>query len=250
MYTTVWTNAPSVARALSGKTCTHADAHEAVAHGVKPDGTFASSDHAAYPPRLNQALADAIATHVSDGNTAALRSAAPAVTIAQADVPETPLVYNAFEHTPNTDTAGHSVATLNRATATPSYVDSWPAHIAELAEATELHFVCPKACAELNAHKLMSDRKTVVYTKYTDKDGVRKAIEPKGIKEALNSLQKDQWLLAIERELDNLLAHNAFHYVPVKDVLRKGKRIMRNVWIFKIKADDKGALSTTGATSE
>ena len=36
------------------------------------------------------------------------------------------------------------------------------------------------------------DRRTVVY--YTP-DGVAKAIEPKGVKEALSSLQRDQWVI-------------------------------------------------------
>jgi len=72
------------------------------------------------------------------------------------------------------------------------------------------------------------DRKTVVY--YTA-DGVAHAIEPKGIKEALASLQHEQWRLAIERELDNLHGHGAFHLVPKAEALRQGKRIMRMTWV-------------------
>ena len=83
------------------------------------------------------------------------------------------------------------------------------------------------------------DRKEVVY--YTD-NGVARALEPRGIKEALSSLQKDQWMLAIEKEMDNLRAHDAFHYVPVKEVLAQGKKILRMTWVFKIKTLDKGAL--------
>ena len=83
------------------------------------------------------------------------------------------------------------------------------------------------------------DRKEVVY--YTD-NGVARALEPRGIKEALSSLQKDQWMLAIEKEMDNLRAHDAFHYVPVKEVLAQGKKILRMTWVFKIKTLDNGAL--------
>ena len=75
------------------------------------------------------------------------------------------------------------------------------------------------------------DRKTVVY--YTP-DGVAHAIEPKGIKEALASLQHDQWRLAVERELDNLHGHGAFHLVPKAEALRAGKRIMRMTWVFEL----------------
>jgi hypothetical protein len=86
------------------------------------------------------------------------------------------------------------------------------------------------------------DRKEVVY--YTDR-GVARALEPRGIKEALNSLQKDQWMLAIEKEMDNLRAHDAFHYVPVKEALTQGKKIMRMTWVFKIKTLDSGALASS-----
>ena len=87
--------------------------------------------------------------------------------------------------------------------------------------------------------KFSIDRKEVVY--YTD-SGVTHALEPRGIKEALTSLQRDQWLLAIDKEMDNLRAHDAFHYVPVKEVLAQGKKIMRMTWVFKIKTLDTGAL--------
>jgi hypothetical protein len=73
--------------------------------------------------------------------------------------------------------------------------------------------------------KFSIDRKEVVY--HTD-SGVVHALEPRGVKEALASLQRDQWMLAIEKEMDNLRAHDAFHYVPVKEALAQGKKIMRN----------------------
>ena len=87
--------------------------------------------------------------------------------------------------------------------------------------------------------KFSIDRKEVAY--HTG-NGVVHALEPRGIKEALTSLQRDQWLLAIEKEMDNLRAHDAFHYVPVKEVLAQGKKIMRMTWVFKIKTLDTGAL--------
>ena len=85
--------------------------------------------------------------------------------------------------------------------------------------------------------KFSIDRKEVVY--HSD-NGVVHALEPRGIKEALTSLQRDQWILAIEKEMDNLRAHDAFHYVPVKEVLAQGKKIMRMTWVFKIKTLDTG----------
>jgi len=47
--------------------------------------------------------------------------------------------------------------------------------------------------------KFSIDRKEVVY--HTG-SGVIHALEPRGIKEALTSLQRDQWMLAIEKEMD------------------------------------------------
>ena len=85
--------------------------------------------------------------------------------------------------------------------------------------------------------KFSIDRKEVVY--HTD-SGVVHALEPRGIKEALTSLQRDQWMLAIDKEMDNLRAHDAFHYVPVKEALAQGKKIMRMTWVFKIKTLDTG----------
>ena len=92
--------------------------------------------------------------------------------------------------------------------------------------------------------KFSIDRKEVVY--FTD-SGVVNALEPRGIKEALTSLQRDQWILAIEKEMDNLRAHDAFHYVPVKEALAQGKKIMRMTWVFKIKTLDSGALDKFAA---
>ena len=76
------------------------------------------------------------------------------------------------------------------------------------------------------------DRKTVVY--FTS-DGVATAIEPKSVKEALRSLQSDQWITAIAVEVDNLRSHSAFHLVPRSEPLSKGKKIMRLTFVFKIK---------------
>ena len=84
------------------------------------------------------------------------------------------------------------------------------------------------------------DRKTVVY--YTP-DGVVRAIEPKGIKEAMQSLQAAQWKIAIDKELDNLRSHHAFHYVTRKSVMERGKRVLRMVWVFKIKTQEDGSLN-------
>jgi hypothetical protein len=76
------------------------------------------------------------------------------------------------------------------------------------------------------------DRKTVVY--FTS-DGVATAIEPKSVREALKSLQADQWINAIAVEVDNLRSHSAFHLVPRSEPLSKGKKIMRLTFVFKIK---------------
>jgi hypothetical protein len=93
--------------------------------------------------------------------------------------------------------------------------------------------------------KFSIDRKEVVY--HTG-SGVVHALEPRGIKEALTSLQRDQWMLAIEKEMANLRAHDAFHYVPVKEALAQGKKIMRMTWVFKIKTHDTGALDKFSRT--
>ena len=54
-------------------------------------------------------------------------------------------------------------------------------------------------------------KRTVVY--YTD-TGVARVIEPKSVKDALNSLQADQWIMAIDAEVANLRSHSAYHLVP------------------------------------
>ena len=122
-----------------------------------------------------------------------------------------------------------------------------PANATELDEAREVYIFEPldadgdvhPALRLASARRVAPDRKTVVY--FTE-DGVAKAIEPKGVKEALSSLQSDQWRLAIDREIDNLKTHGAFHLVPVRDVLARGKRILRMTWVFKIKIDEGGRL--------
>ena len=48
-------------------------------------------------------------------------------------------------------------------------------------------------------------------------------------------MQCDQWVNAIHVELDNLRSHGAFHLVPRSEPLKKGKRIMRLTFVFKIK---------------
>ena len=78
------------------------------------------------------------------------------------------------------------------------------------------------------------DRKTVIF--YTP-DGVAKAIEPKSVRDALKSLQSDQWIQAIAVEIDNMRSHSAFHLVPRSEPLSKGKRILRLTFVFKIKVN-------------
>ena len=75
-------------------------------------------------------------------------------------------------------------------------------------------------------------RRTVVY--YTD-TGVARVIEPKSVKDALNSLQADQWIMAIDAEVANLRSHSAYHLVPRSEPLQKGKRILRLTFVFKVK---------------
>ena len=75
-------------------------------------------------------------------------------------------------------------------------------------------------------------RRTVVY--YTD-TGVARVIEPKSVKDALNSLQSDQWIMAIDAEVANLRSHSAYHLVPRSEPLQKGKRILRLTFVFKVK---------------
>ena len=47
----------------------------------------------------------------------------------------------------------------------------------------------------------------------------------------------------MEKEMDNLKGHDAFHYVTAASVLAKGKRILRMTWVFKIKIDAEGRLN-------
>ena len=82
------------------------------------------------------------------------------------------------------------------------------------------------------ARHVTSSRKTVVYY---DSNGVAQAIEPKNVTEALRSLQSDQWIIAINVELENLKSHGAFHLVPISEPLAKGKKIMRMTYVFKVK---------------
>ena len=82
------------------------------------------------------------------------------------------------------------------------------------------------------ARQVTSSRKTVVYY---DSNGVAQAIEPKNVAEALRSLQSDQWIIAINVELENLKSHGAYHLVPISEPLSKGKKILRMTYVFKVK---------------
>ena len=75
-------------------------------------------------------------------------------------------------------------------------------------------------------------KRTVVY--YTD-TGVARVIEPKSVKDALNSLQADQWIIAIDAEVANLRSHSAYHLVPRSEPLQRNKRILRLTFVFKVK---------------
>ena len=82
------------------------------------------------------------------------------------------------------------------------------------------------------ARQVTSSRKTVVYY---DSNGIAQAIEPKNVTEALRSLQSDQWIIAINVELENLKSHGAYHLVPISEPLSKGKKILRMTYVFKVK---------------
>ena len=85
------------------------------------------------------------------------------------------------------------------------------------------------------ARTVTATRRTVVY--YTP-DGVARAIEPKNVKEALNSLEHDQWVNAINVEIENLKSHGAYHLVPASEPLAKGKKILNMTFVFKIKVKE------------
>ena len=88
------------------------------------------------------------------------------------------------------------------------------------------------ACLAAKSGRGTVERRTVVY--YTD-TGVARVIEPKSVKDALNSLQSDQWVTAIDAEVANLRSHSAYHLVPRSEPLSQGKRIMRLTFVFKVK---------------
>ena len=96
------------------------------------------------------------------------------------------------------------------------------------------------ALLAVKAKQVVASRKTVVY--YTP-EGVVRAIEPKSVKEALASLQCDQWLNAIHLELQNLRDHGAYHLVPASEALSQGKKILRMTFVFKVKLNDDSSLS-------
>ena len=96
------------------------------------------------------------------------------------------------------------------------------------------------ALLAVKAKQVVASRKTVVY--YTP-EGVVRAIEPKSVKEALASLQRDQWLNAIHLELQNLRDHGAYHLVPASEALSQGKKILRMTFVFKVKLNDDSSLS-------
>ena len=93
--------------------------------------------------------------------------------------------------------------------------------------------------AAAKARPVTASRRTVVYF---DNNGVAKAIEPKSVKEALASLQRDQWLTAIELELQNLRDHSAYHLVPKSQPLSRGKKILRMTFVFKVKLTEESKL--------
>jgi hypothetical protein len=87
------------------------------------------------------------------------------------------------------------------------------------------------------AKKILS--KTVVYK---TPEGTMKVIEPRNLKEALESLQHDEWVKAINKEIDNLRSHSAFVLVPEREVLAQGKTVMRTTWVFKVKIYEDSTL--------
>ena len=334
-FTTIWTTSASMAATFDGHVCSHTK-HEDVAHGKKADGTFKSADAAAYPSRMNRAIASAIATDsaaarevrpaldlhaayltatavnrgtsttsvdgvhpisaVADPVDGVLkpsnanctdvqwehlrtmtkdkqrrrrhpvafsaasvslraRAAAEAARLMHANAPSTssPTLASLYDDAadiadqPLTEYVSDSAIDADaRVTVLTSVV--LPSNLCGLDGASEVYVVDTAAepAAEhpammaMKSTRAMVDRKTVVY--FTT-DGVAKVIEPKGIKEALESLQSDQWKIAIQKEMDNLSSHSAFHYSPVKEVLARGKKIMRMTWVFKVKVNDDGTLN-------
>ena len=267
-YSTLWTTSDAVAGLFDNLVCDHRE-HAAVAYGVNADGAFISADSAAYPPAMDDALARGIvaaavriepfprvtASTKIDGlhpvaaprplyDVASLRLAQ------SANVSESSSAWllneaSVFANSPlceywQSDIVSTSPST-SPAVPVPDVIqhfrDGDDVYVLEIRDDDgDLH----PALLLSRARASKPDRKTVVY--YTP-DGVVRAIEPKGVKEALASLQRDLWIAAMDKELDNLKSHDAFHYVSRASVLAKGKRILRMTWVFKIKTDAEGWLN-------
>lgn len=62
--------------------------------------------------------------------------------------------------------------------------------------------------------------------------------DPRSYKEAINSRHREEWINAMEKELDTIEQNNTW---KVTD-LPRGKRTIGSKWVFKIKRDDKGNI--------
>lgn len=70
----------------------------------------------------------------------------------------------------------------------------------------------------------------------------RMIVEPRTLKEALASPQREHWLDAAKKELNSLLSKRAWRYVPALQCTAAGRRPIGSKWIFKVKLHADGTV--------
>ncbi len=65
------------------------------------------------------------------------------------------------------------------------------------------------------------------------------AVEPRSLREAVNSIDAEQWQVAAKDEMSSLVKAQGFHLVPL--AIARG-RVMTSKWVFKVKRQSDGSI--------
>ena len=63
-------------------------------------------------------------------------------------------------------------------------------------------------------------------------------VEPRSVKEAMSTSEKDNWLEAIEKEMDSLEKNDVWELIE----LPEGRQPVGSKWVFKTKMDANGKI--------
>ena len=206
---------------LSKKCCSHTKGEHETLAGKHADGTWRSSSAAAYPPKLCLALAAALPPLKQQNNEPDDTSAQPQTEDAASEKPEPPTIEDEDKHNDNGENDTDQYTPMHNSGPRP--------------DGGTFNFRNRNASGRVNFSLCAIVPNSIAGRALQAVASPPDIISPKGRKHALQQ-NREGWLAAEQKELDNHARNRSWTQVSAKDV-PTGRRIIRMLWVYKVKRD-------------